>query len=454
MKKQKIPGFELTVILFLSVVLISGCIGQPPEEEPPEVTPEEPQPGNGTVVFAVTDAAEDVGNVSSVNVTINKVLVHSVSEGWITVSDEEKTFDLLELKAEGAAELLASANLSNGTYNQIRIDVNKTVVVKDGVAIEAKLPSGELKIIIKLEVIEGEISAVTLDFIADESLHVTGDGKIIMAPVLKIETKTNTSIQIRERNRVEIKGGKVKGYITVGMNENGEVGEGVKIRKDAGLLIEKGKIKVLNVSSTQALNLAAGLNMITAGKVKQQGNEWVIKGIDAETGEHIQIRLNANNGAVVGNKTKFEGNICEANCKAQCEASELANCKANCTGNDTINCYAKAHANCESKCNSSLSAACEAGCKKDAKADCEEKCGQSTGGKGPGDTAGCKANCETESINSCNAECIAEGKASCTAECKSTAEAECKANANAACNKQCLLGEGFRNCYSECAAEC
>jgi len=205
----------------------------------------------GRAVFAITDAAAEMDSVTSVKVTVDKVMVHSEAEGWITVSSSPKTYDLLELKAEGKQELLADVQLSQGSYNQIRLDISNVVVADNSGQHEAKLPSGQLKVNSNLEVKSGETATATFDFIADESLHVTGKGEYIMSPVLQVETRNGADVQVQSGNRVEINGGSIRMNSKVGMDIHGNVEIGAKIEKDADLTIDSGSIKISGKSSTE-----------------------------------------------------------------------------------------------------------------------------------------------------------------------------------------------------------
>ncbi|PKP54521.1 MAG: hypothetical protein CVT90_00865 [Candidatus Altiarchaeales archaeon HGW-Altiarchaeales-3] len=489
MNKQNILktglNFGLIMILIGTIIFMSGCIGGTTDTDT-KPTGEENETSNmlnGTVVFAVTDAAADMGAVSSVKLTINAVEVHRVAEeGWITISTEEKTYDLLELKAQGATELLAKVNLTNGVYNRIRLNVKNAVVVMNGVETEAKLPGNELKIDADIEVKGGEITTALLDFIVDESLHITGNGKIIMSPVVKVETKTNAKVEIKdkEQNRVEITGGEVKTRITIGMNEKGESGVGLKIKGDVGLIIDdKGKVKVLSITSTQALKLAENLNITLGNKAEIKGNSWVISGIDAETNETLEIKVDALTGLITKTNVKAkagddeddddqtendtaedkdtneeygENTECNAECKSNCKGNISANCITECSAEGEVSCIAKADANCNAQCTASLTASCKAECKSTTNLlECETRCAANLGGQ---TNAECQSNCKSELINVCEAKCVASARAECILECKTRVEAECKANAEAACNAQCKADVSFNNCYSECMTMC
>lgn len=218
------------------------------------------QTSQGQAVFAVKDAAADMGTVTSVKVTVDSVQVHSSTEGWVTASSTQKTYDLLQLKAQGKQELLANAQLKNGNYDQLRLDISNVVVTDANGSHEAKLPSGVLKINGNLVVKENSTSTATFDFIADESLHVTGNGKYIMAPVVQMETRQDADVNIGSNNNVEIKGGHVNTNVKVRMGLDGNVGVNTRVPSDANMVIDSsGVIKVGNGNSQSNANVGVGV---------------------------------------------------------------------------------------------------------------------------------------------------------------------------------------------------
>ena len=220
---------NLIFCLLLAVVLF-GCAQQTGEK--------------GRAVFAMTDDAADMGSVSSVKVTVESVSAHSEADGWVTISSTPKTYDLLQLKAEGSTVVLADVQLEEGTYQQVRLDISSVVVTDAEGEHDAKLPSGELKIVGQLVVNANSTSTATFDFIASESLHVTGNGQYVMAPVVKLETRENAVVELSGDNKVEISGGRVNTNVKVGMNVDGSVGVGLGIGNNQELSIDGGKVKI------------------------------------------------------------------------------------------------------------------------------------------------------------------------------------------------------------------
>jgi len=197
----------------------------------------------GRVVFAVKDAALDMKNVTSVFLTVDKVEAHSAATGeWVTVLSTARQYDLLKLKQTGAAELLADVKLAAGTYDQIRLDVSRVSVVASGKTQDAKLPSSTLKIVGNVVVKTDQTAVVTIDFIADKSLHLTGSGKYMLAPVVRLEAKSGATVDVGSDEKVTVSGGKVDDDETVGMDEKGEVKAGFEIDANAKIEIDSNDV--------------------------------------------------------------------------------------------------------------------------------------------------------------------------------------------------------------------
>jgi hypothetical protein len=261
-------------VLFAAMLIAVGCVKEaveqpiitPPVQEPttPEQTQAQPPaevpatnettttqetttpvsiaPDSGRVVFTITDAAPNMGEISGIVVTIDNVSVHRNAGAWVDISSAQQSFDLLQLNAEGVNAILADTSLEQGIYYELRLGISKVEVTDANGTHEAKLPSGVLKIVARLAVSTNQTSTAIFDFNANESLHMTGNGEYILAPVIKLETRSNAMVNVSNKH-ADISGGKVDTSETFGMNENGFVGVGIKISQNAKLSIQNGKIK-------------------------------------------------------------------------------------------------------------------------------------------------------------------------------------------------------------------
>jgi len=113
-----------------------------------------------------------------------------------------KEFDLLELQG-GAFETLIEGNLVSGKYTQVRLLVSNIDLLDNGKLVYSTnpdenagnmtLPSGKLKFVRPFEVIGGQTTVLDFDFIVEESIHLTGNGKAMFKPVIKLKVEHEPS---------------------------------------------------------------------------------------------------------------------------------------------------------------------------------------------------------------------------------------------------------------------
>lgn len=201
----------------------------------------------GRVIFALKDEFVSLDQIESILFTVKEMQVQNPAKGWITVMAESKVYDLVKIYKSGTMEFLSEFYLDPGTYNQLRMVVGKVMIIKKGSASpeEAKLPSEELKIPARLQVVKGENSSVEIDILSEKSLHTATDGKYIFMPVLRVETRSNvTSFQVRQ-NLVTIIGGAAVYDASFGMDENGNAKDNYRLSPAAKLEITDDKIKII-----------------------------------------------------------------------------------------------------------------------------------------------------------------------------------------------------------------
>lgn len=192
----------------------------------------------GRVVFTVTDEAVDMNTIEEVSVTIDSIMLYSDTQGWITVSDDIMTFNLLELKNLDKSELFADVNLEVGNYSQIRLDVvNATVVETDGDSFDAKIPSSQFKINANFEVNENSTNVVEFDFRISDSIIRTGTGQYIITPVIGVYVGQGVRVQIEEQNRVRVMSGEKRLRGNFGMDLEGNVGQNVRVPANVNVSI-------------------------------------------------------------------------------------------------------------------------------------------------------------------------------------------------------------------------
>jgi hypothetical protein len=86
----------------------------------------------------------------------------------------------------GIEDVLGTEAFASGKYTQIRMDVVSVIVTVEGDDREATVPGGKLRLVSPFDVEEGIVTVVTLDFDADKSVVITGNGAVQFKPVVKL----------------------------------------------------------------------------------------------------------------------------------------------------------------------------------------------------------------------------------------------------------------------------
>jgi hypothetical protein len=166
---------------------------------------DEPVPAAPQLRVLLTDAPLDV---DSVYVTISEVRVQTCVDddpdaeggctgGWLSLAEQEATFDLLTLQ-DGITEELGVAQLPEGDYGQIRLKLVDASVVVDGEVFALTVPSGAqsgIKLNHGFTLEAGMQTTITLDFDAGESVHYAPGNGWMMQPVIDIIADVSEPIE-------------------------------------------------------------------------------------------------------------------------------------------------------------------------------------------------------------------------------------------------------------------
>lgn len=184
---NRIRPFLLTLFL-TCVILLTGCdsfMGSSGAE--------------GQMRVLMTDAPADIVEA---NVTIERVELIGSDEGAIVLSDEEQSYNLLELQ-DGVTAELADVAIPEGEYSQLRIIVSDAadIELEDGSEHTLMVPSGA-ETGIKILFPEFDISddddevEVLIDFNVEDSFVKAGEsGMYVFTPVIRPETLEVNGVQ-------------------------------------------------------------------------------------------------------------------------------------------------------------------------------------------------------------------------------------------------------------------
>jgi hypothetical protein len=143
----------------------------------------------GNLRLYLTDAPVEFDEVW---VTISSIAIARDADDdaeWLMLAQEPQRFDLLTLQDDVTA-ILADAALDPGAYAQMRLVVDEAAVVIGDEVEPLFIPSGEetgIKLNLDFYVEAGKSYAIVLDFDARESIMSTGNGRLMMAPVITVE---------------------------------------------------------------------------------------------------------------------------------------------------------------------------------------------------------------------------------------------------------------------------
>jgi hypothetical protein len=174
MKKAIFVTFS---VLFFGSVLFLSC----------SKSSTAPQTGELRLTMVDSPALYD-----QVNIVVTKVDVHSAGSdslsGWSTVNHDTATYNLMLLR-NGANAILGDEMLPPGHYTQIRLYIGSgSNVVVDGVPYALDISAANtVKLNNEFEIVAGNLYELMLDFDANRSIVLTGNGQYKLRPVIRVE---------------------------------------------------------------------------------------------------------------------------------------------------------------------------------------------------------------------------------------------------------------------------
>ncbi len=204
--------------------------------------------------FSISDAPGSAA-ITALNITVASAMIHSTSTGkWYTIINSSKSFNLVLLR--NVSSLLATTNIPAGSYNQLVLDVSNATAVVNNQSTSVFIPSSKLRITGNFTIGGNSVNSswINVDFNLARSLHVTGNGEVIMTPVLTIRSQDNASLGTDANGIITVRtpGGHEHNF-NESMDENGNFSMGhmpLPVGADLGILTD-GKVTVLgNTTNT------------------------------------------------------------------------------------------------------------------------------------------------------------------------------------------------------------
>jgi hypothetical protein len=275
-----------------------------------EDTPVASSATKGTLYVGITDDAFEVDQLRQIDILIGNLRVVAAEGEPFSVDMDNKQFDLLQLKKSGVPGFIGKIELDAGTYPELQMIISDVKVDKGGGDMTAKMPLKIMNMVGDIVIVPGQDSVVVIDFLADKSMHLTGQGRMIFAPVVAYESTKQASVQVSGKQLL-IGTGSLVVRKELGMNTDGSFTVGGGIAADTPLSWENNRL-VERVIETESKRLSSS-------PVQGQGPAE-----DFTAGSYTGRRFGE--GAT---KTPFYEE-CVERCKESCMGSACKGCETKC----------------------------------------------------------------------------------------------------------------------------
>jgi len=164
-------------------------------------SPSSPSGTSGTFRVMLTDSP--FSDAQAVLVTFTAVTAHRSGEGGFSLLPLDGGQRICDLKKlQGPQDILGVGTLTTGHYTQVRLNVSQAAIYFDNASVGSacapaiavpagrsaavEIPSGEIRINREFDVGADGVTTMVLDFDGDRSIHVTGNQRYMMTPVIAV----------------------------------------------------------------------------------------------------------------------------------------------------------------------------------------------------------------------------------------------------------------------------
>ena len=145
-----------------------------------------------SMLVKMTDAPAEW---AAVNVEILAVEVHVADSSWLTLNTNAGIYNLLDLQNNVTTVLADTTWVTPGHVTQMRLilGADNTIADTSGLTFDLTIPSGQntgIKLDLNATLEAGMTTEVLLDFDAEKSVVVSGNGIYHLKPVIQVKSVT------------------------------------------------------------------------------------------------------------------------------------------------------------------------------------------------------------------------------------------------------------------------
>lgn len=204
-------------------------------------------PGIGTIVFSVSDQSTNAGNLNNIIFSISSLYVHSKTNGWVSIPASSHIYDLIQLRKTGNISFFSNTSISSGDFDMIKFNIGSMKIYDANGKHDVIIPSALYQSNFDFTIQPNKVASINLGFMGTDSVHMTGDGRYVLTPIINIDAKSDSSISIDLEKNLKIIGTTTSSE-KVGMGPDGTVGTDLIIAP--GVQISIGANNLLTVTGS------------------------------------------------------------------------------------------------------------------------------------------------------------------------------------------------------------
>ncbi len=160
--------------------------------------------GNGTTVFSISDSPETY-NITGIYLNISSIAVRNASTGgFISLPLATDSANLVAL--DNISQVVANASLPAGAYDLVVLNISSAYATVNGKAEGLVMPEGgkSISLNISFNVSDNTTNWLNMDVDLEKSLHLTGNGTIVMLPSVTATYYRDAGLQVTSNELLSV----------------------------------------------------------------------------------------------------------------------------------------------------------------------------------------------------------------------------------------------------------